>query len=99
MDDDTYESGTYTVAYLCYPDADNVMAMGETDAEVADEAARAGLELWLYDTHGRDGSWYVECWIYDADGTPIEEVPVDATTVRQAFAPYTLTDKGVAALG
>lgn len=89
-----HDDGTYTTAYVVTETT--VLDEAGTVAEAADKAATGGLTLTDYDT---PGGWWVECWTYDEDGTPVGEVPVDDGTVRRAFAPYTLTDKGVAALG
>lgn len=87
------DDGTYTRAYVVTEVA--LLDDAESVAEAADKAAAGGLDLADYDT---PGGWWVECWAYDEDGTPIGEVPVYDGTIRQAFAPYTLTDKGRQAL-
>jgi hypothetical protein len=75
-----HEDGTYTVAYV----VTDGIALDEarTVADAARQAASGGL---LLEDYGAPRGWYVECWTYDADGTPIAEVPVNDGTVRAAF--------------
>jgi hypothetical protein len=76
-----HKDGTRTVAYVV---ADGIaLDEARTVADAARQAAAGGLLLEDYD--GPRG-WYIECWTYDADGTPIAEVPVNDGTVREAYA-------------
>ena len=76
-----HEDGTYTVAYVVI--GGDVVDEADTVADAA-RAAAAGGQRWE-DHERHPGGWYVECWTYDEDGTPITDHPVDVATVRQAF--------------